>query len=550
VLFGQSERAPSLPPLPPSQSDECTTHARLKPTSSPYFCTLLHQKKTSVPDGGQVFVVFGPHVAISPSGEVGKYARIGQSHDSTACGACIGALAAVDGAPELITNNPQLQKNEEVVFSDMHNRQIEFLIAEVRKRHGAICAHKMGKQVGLAYEAFELAKDMMLASIDTSILNGGKLVLLGGIQINAPAPLDDFFLPLYFQMHQNKKKTVDWLSRLQGNSFKAAVASQITALDSSPLTSPSTNALGWIGHLELAGSSVDSAQQKVLTDALGALQTNFPGAMANKPLMTLIDKSLESRGFNADDTLFGSGVCPDEINHEKGDLPGLMTERFGEQFKLGGLGGVPFAGKAGFGAFAHHVPEGGKIFVLFGSHVAISPTGEIGLYKRKGQKKSGTSCGTCIKAFKTVEAQGAAEAAKSTTNMYDMQCNYWVQQLAKRYDAICAHKKGKMVGLAFESFEEIKEAMLDSIDTSILNGGDLVLLGGIQVNMPAPLDDFFLPLYFSLHNHGKEPVNYLPKLDEESLFNVRADDQWTTGGATFESPPEEETAGFGGAAEE
>merc|ERR1712151_786682 len=47
-----------------------------------------------VPDSGNVFVLFGPHVAISSDGQVGKYLRQGQHNLSTACGAVIGAYAA------------------------------------------------------------------------------------------------------------------------------------------------------------------------------------------------------------------------------------------------------------------------------------------------------------------------------------------------------------------------------------------------------------------------------------------------------------------------
>ena len=40
-------------------------------------------------------------------------------------------------------------------------------------------------------------------------------------------------------------------------------------------------------------------------------------------------------------------VCPDEINHEKGDITDLFIENIGggKVFHLGGLAGVPFTGK-------------------------------------------------------------------------------------------------------------------------------------------------------------------------------------------------------------
>jgi len=47
-----------------------------------------------VPDHGNIILLYGPHVAISAEGEVGKYLREGQEQESTACGAVIGAYNA------------------------------------------------------------------------------------------------------------------------------------------------------------------------------------------------------------------------------------------------------------------------------------------------------------------------------------------------------------------------------------------------------------------------------------------------------------------------
>merc|ERR1719188_2297784 len=47
-----------------------------------------------VADDGHIIVIFGPHVGISPAGEVGKYQRTGQDDVSTSCGAVVGAYSA------------------------------------------------------------------------------------------------------------------------------------------------------------------------------------------------------------------------------------------------------------------------------------------------------------------------------------------------------------------------------------------------------------------------------------------------------------------------
>ena len=85
-----------------------------------------------------------------------------------------------------------------------------------------------------------------------------------------------------------------------------------------------------------------------------------------------------------ENTLFSHSVCPDEINHEEGDITDELIKHFGEIFYLGGLGGIPFSGKTGFGAYASHVPDGGNIFVLFAPHCAVSEQGHCGYYHRHG----------------------------------------------------------------------------------------------------------------------------------------------------------------------
>jgi hypothetical protein len=96
-------------------------------------------------------------------------------------------------------------------------------------------------------------------------------------------------------------------------------------------------------------------------------------------------------------------VCPDEINHEKNDITAMIHRYFEKFFSLGGLAGIPFAGKTGFAAFAHHVPDGGNIFVLYAPHCAISDKGGCGFYSREGQKEESTACGAGIGGFNAIK---------------------------------------------------------------------------------------------------------------------------------------------------
>jgi hypothetical protein len=66
---------------------------------------------------------------------------------------------------------------------------------------------------------------------------------------------------------------------------------------------------------------------------------------------------------------------------------------------MSGLGGLPFCGKTGWGAFSSHVPTNGNVVILFAPHVGISKDGKVGFINRKGHDCNSTACGAAIGAF-------------------------------------------------------------------------------------------------------------------------------------------------------
>lgn len=118
-----------------------------------------------------------------------------------------------------------------------------------------------------------------------------------------------------------------------------------------------------------------------------ALDAHFPGAIPGSALASrLTSVLLRDHKITAKNALFGTSICADEINSESGDMADQLRSYFGKVFPMGGIGGAPFAGKTGFAAFSHHVPDGGHVVILFGPHVGISEHGEVGKYHRVGQE--------------------------------------------------------------------------------------------------------------------------------------------------------------------
>lgn len=255
------------------------------------------------------------------------------------------------------------------------------------------------------------------------------------------------------------------------------------------------------------------------TERLAEEATNryFPGALSSGAIDHLVEKTLSKRGFTAQNTLFATSVCPDEVNSKNGELTDLLKTRYGEAFTLGGLGGIPFTGTAGFTAYSHHVPDGGKMFVVFAPHVGIESVGNVGKLKRPSQKGISSACGAAIGAFNALSKE-AAEALdklgeeaivdgvavkKSTVDEeedeqpFDAQIAFIKKRLDARLKGIedapdpIAYVTYQMYWIMREFFTvELKKApgIWDYAE-------ELTVLGGIQINRNNG-GDRFMPLMF------------------------------------------------------
>lgn len=74
-------------------------------------------------------------------------------------------------------------------------------------------------------------------------------------------------------------------------------------------------------------------------DIARLVDRHFPGALSSAHVLEKVAHVIEKRGYTDDNTLFAQSVCPDEINHEEGDITDLFTKYLGEVFHLGGLAG-------------------------------------------------------------------------------------------------------------------------------------------------------------------------------------------------------------------
>jgi hypothetical protein len=166
--------------------------------------------------------------------------------------------------------------------------------------------------------------------------------------------------------------------------------------------------------------------------------------------------------------------------------------------------------------FKFYLFLGGKLFILFAPHVGLSDTMQFGHYSRKGQHRDdSTACGAAVGAMRHCLACKPIPTYESLgANPFDYQMSLLISEVSKRIDLI--KDKGteneRNVALAIQMYDIAKvifyhfilnkhvfksyihircfvlQEFLEKIIPSDFGGHTtLVLLGGIQINMPHPL---------------------------------------------------------------
>jgi len=108
-----------------------------------------HAMSSHVPKDGHIVVLIGPHVGIDSEGRVGKVNRKGQSCVSSACGAAIGALAALKSG-----------EKADKFKNGYHDFQMDCVkhLLEPHLKDLDKCANE---QAGLGYKMFEIADQFL-----------------------------------------------------------------------------------------------------------------------------------------------------------------------------------------------------------------------------------------------------------------------------------------------------------------------------------------------------------------------------------------------------
>jgi hypothetical protein len=133
---------------------------------------------------------------------------------------------------------------------------------------------------------------------------------------------------------------------------------------------------------------------KVSVETKAILEKEFPGVLKGSEFSdSLLYYVKRKYNITAEEILMGASTCVDDIIYTKNFH--LHPEIKGP-FHLGGLGGLPFTGTSGLEAFAHHIPEGGTMFLLITPHIGFSESKGWGYVLRHGQHEPSSCCGALM----------------------------------------------------------------------------------------------------------------------------------------------------------
>lgn len=431
-----------------------------------------------IPDGGSCLVIYGPHVGVDADGKVGTVGRRGREKGGACCGSAVAACGYVNNVMDgkIKPGGPP---------TGPLDAQQTF-VGNMLLPHGERLQAAANPMAELPYAMFDAQDDLMqqiIAKGCSQVHSGGKIALLGGIQINTPDGVSDYFLPLRFDLLNNSGELMDKFVDIPCRvSLEYGVEMNATVRY-------------YIGRNETLTLSFLFQQ-----GTIGKIASSFPRAVTNSDLIDKVSGILSSYGYGKN-TLVATSLCCDEVNRP---LETALVNAFGNHFNLGGLAGFPFAGVTGFGAMAHHIPDGGSCLIIYGPHVGIDANGKVGTVDRRGRQKGGSCCGSGVAAAIYVNSvrKGAVEAS-APTDPLDAQQAY-VGQMLLPYGERLEKAEEPMVELPYALFDAQDKLMMEIIAQGATEvsgrGGKIALLGGIQINTPDGLSDYFLPLKFDLYN--------------------------------------------------
>lgn len=195
----------------------------------------------------------------------------------------------------------------------------------------------------------------------------------------------------------------------------------------------------------------------------------------------------EREGIEMNRIIVATSFCFDELNHQ----PAKMNLHSPQgTFIMGGLAGYPFVGDIGLTAFADHIPDGGAALFIFGSHIGISRTGEVGKIKRVGQHRHTNTCGALMMVQNHVLSTTIHQI--DPADYSEFQPEFLALRLLPMAEEI-RKAKVPILKTTYLVYDEIENEILKLIinHPTMQKNFPVYILGGIVINTDETLPNYF-----------------------------------------------------------
>ena len=215
------------------------------------------------------------------------------------------------------------------------------------------------------------------------------------------------------------------------------------------------------------------------------VREHFPNAMdAKDTSIHYLGKMQLEHNIDISKVLMATSLCSDDINIPSTTFFNVL---FGP-FVMGGLGGIPFAGQTGMTAFAHHIPDEGSAFIIYGPHIGITQDGDLGKMYRPRQEATGNSCGALMLALSRFE-DGDYRPVMNDDDYQQMK----LEESLLPYREKVMDSDNRQKAITEATYEIINKKIHEHLKTckDEFPVDTVTLLGGIIINTDYGTDDYF-----------------------------------------------------------
>lgn len=166
-----------------------------------------------IPDGGDAFIFYGPHIGITDEGDIGKMRRIGQQRLTNSCGALMLALERFNRSEDTTAYTPLNMPY------DMQQYQLEQALMPYK--HQILNSDNQNKAItDYAYKVID-GQLKHVVSLAAKEFNCERIFLLGGVVINTSEEYNDYVDVRNFDViHLKDEDRIEPWSILESDAFK------------------------------------------------------------------------------------------------------------------------------------------------------------------------------------------------------------------------------------------------------------------------------------------------------------------------------------------